>query len=265
VKKWFVAIGIGVVALMVLVVFGVSNLGPIIKKAVNSRGPAITGTALQVGDVDIALLSGRASLQDFVLGNPKGFESPYAVSVKAIKVDLDEKSLAGDTIVIDRIEVVAPSIIFEKTGRSDNFKALLRNVQKSVGSGDKTAGQDSDEGGKKLVIKDFVVRDGKVSLAIKGLKGKEIHASLPEIHLQNIGQQQGGVTPAQAAKDIVAALYGKMTSGEMTAALQKSLSGLSVELPDIETGVKKELGTVGEQTTQGVEKAKESFKNLFGD
>jgi uncharacterized protein involved in outer membrane biogenesis len=265
VKKWFWAAGAVIAVLVVLVAVGVSSLGPIIKKAVNSQGPAITGTSLQVGDVDIALLSGRASLQDFLIGNPEGFDSPYAVSVKAVKVDLDEKSLTKDTIVIDRIEVVAPRIIFEKTGRSDNFKALLRNVKKSVGGADTSKKQTSDESGKKLLIREFVVRDGEVKLAVKGLKGKEIRAALPEIRLQNIGQGQGGVTPAQAAKQIFTALYGKMTSGEMTAALQKSLSDLQGELPDVKGTAEKELGTAKERAAQGVESAKESFKGLFGE
>lgn len=263
-KKWFVAVGVVLAALVVLVVVGVSKIGPIIKQAVNSKGPEITGTDLHVGAVDIALLTGRASLEDFFLGNPKGFDSPYAVSVKAIKVDLNEKSLTKDTVIVDRIEVIAPHIIFEKSRKGDNFKALLRNMQRSVGSGTESQGQSSAQSGKKLVVKEFILRDGKVNLSIQGLKGKELSATLPEIRLQNIGQQQGGVTPAQAAKEIFAALYGQMTSTDMTAALKSSLPNLSVEVPDVGAEVAGELDAAKKQTTQGIEDAKKSFKDLLG-
>ncbi|MGE4543298.1 MAG: hypothetical protein AB7D06_04210 [Pedobacter sp.] len=262
-KKWFVAAGVVTVALVVLVVVGVSNLGPIIKQAVNSQGPGVTGTDLHVGNVDIALFSGRASIEDFLLGNPQGFEAPYAVSVKTIKVDIDEKSLTGDTVIIDRIEVVAPRIIFEKNRGSDNFKALLSNVQRSSAGAEKDAAK-ADAGRKKLLIREFILRDGKVNLAIKGLKGKDLTASLPEIRLENIGQQQGGATPAQVAKEVFTALYGKITSADMKDVLQKNLSDVKGQVSGLKTGAEKELDATREQTTQSVDAAKESLKGLLG-
>lgn len=262
-KKWLVAAGLVIVALVVLMVVGVSQLGPIIKKAVNSQGPGVTGTDLHVGNVDVALFSGRARIEDFFLGNPEGFETPYAVSAKTIKVDIDKKSLTGDTVIIDRIEVVAPSIIFEKGRGSDNFKALLNNVQRSSTGAEKKAGK-ADAGSKKLLIRELILRDGKVNLAIKGLKGKNLTASLPEIRLQNIGQQQGGASPAQAAREVFAALYGKISSKDMKDVLQDNLSGMKGQASGLKTGAEKELGTVEEQTVQSVNETKESLKGLLG-
>jgi len=43
-KKW-IYVGIGaIIVVIVFIVFGLSNLGPIIKRAVNSYGPKITKT-----------------------------------------------------------------------------------------------------------------------------------------------------------------------------------------------------------------------------
>lgn len=268
-KKWLIAAGVLVVALVVLIVVGVSNLGPIIKEAVNTRGPRITGTVLEVGDVDISPFSGRASLQDFLLGNPTGFDAPYAVSVGTIKVDVDEKSLTGDTIIIDSIEVVAPRITFEQSRSGDNFKALLRNVRQSAGSGGQSAGQGSEEGGKKLLIRDFLVRDGQVKLAVQGLKGvkglegREISATLPEIHLRDIGGQQGGATPAQVAREIVAALYGKVTSTEVQAALRQKLSEFDIEVPDVQAEAGKAVESAREKAAEEAQSAGEKLKGLF--
>lgn len=173
-KKWFVAAGVMIIALLVMVAVGVFKLGPIIKQAINSQGPGVTGTDLHVGNVDVALFSGRASIEAFFLGNPEGFETPYAISVKTINVDIDEKSLTGDTVIIDRIEVVAPRIIFEKNRGSDNFKALLGNVQRASAGAEKKA-EKAEAGSKKLLIRELILRDGKVNLAIKGLKGEKPH------------------------------------------------------------------------------------------
>jgi hypothetical protein len=63
-KKWiFIGLGGILVILIVVVVVGLSRLGPIVKMAVNTYGPRITGTELKVGDVGISLFSGEASLK----------------------------------------------------------------------------------------------------------------------------------------------------------------------------------------------------------
>lgn len=241
-KKWLVAAGIGLVALVVLIVVGVSSLGSIVKNAVNSQGPLITGTDFQVGHVDVALFSGRLGIENFLLGNPEGYEKPYAVEVKTIRVEVDKKSLAEDTVIIRRVEVIAPRIIFEKRRGSDNFQALLNNVQKSAETADSAVAKPSGKGGKKLLIREFILRDGKVNLAIRGLNGRELHATLPEIRLRNIGQQQGGATPGQVAKEVFTAIYARIAPPGMRNTLQKSRSDVGGEGSGPATEAEKEIG-----------------------
>ncbi len=61
-KKLLIIGGIVVVVAVVFLVVGISNIGPIIKKAVNAYGPDITKTAVRLGDVDVSVFSGQASL-----------------------------------------------------------------------------------------------------------------------------------------------------------------------------------------------------------
>jgi hypothetical protein len=111
VKKW-ILIGCGaiVVILIVVVVVGLSKLGPIVKLAVNTYGPKITGTELKVGDVGISLFSGEAKLKNFFLGNPKGFKSSSAMKIGSIDVGVDKGSLAKNPIIFQKIEVIGPEI-----------------------------------------------------------------------------------------------------------------------------------------------------------
>jgi len=118
-KKWlYVEIG-AIVVIIAIIIFGLSNLGPIIKKAVNSYGPKITKTELHVDDVGVSIFSAEAKIKNFFLGNPSGFKTPSAMEVGSVLVDVDEKSLSNNTIVIDRIEVIRPEITYEKKGRTD--------------------------------------------------------------------------------------------------------------------------------------------------
>lgn len=258
-KMWFFIVVVTVLALVVLI-FGLSNLGPIIKKAVNTQGPKITGTQLSLGDVDVSLLSGQVTLQKFLLGNPQGFSSPHAVAVKSIYVDVDEKSLTGETIIVERIEVVGPDIYYEKGAGSDNFKALQRNIGRSAGGGSSAASTDSGQSSKKLLIRELVIRGGQVHLAVKGLTGQDITATLPDIQLKNIGNKESGVLPAEAAREIFAALYGQISSPDVRGVLNKGLQNLQ--------GSAKQLGQEAveqaEQKAAGeVDAAKEKLKGLF--
>ncbi len=258
-KLWLFIATVGVFA-VVVVIFGLSNLGPLIKKAVNTQGPKITGTELSLGDVDVSLLSGQVTLQKFLLGNPQGFSSPHAVAVKSIFVDVDEKSLTGETIIIERIEVVGPDIYYEKGLGSDNFKALQNNIRRAASSGSSSAPDESGGGGKKLLIRELLIRDGEVHLAMKGLAGQEISAALPVIRLQNIGGKDSGVSPAEAAREIFAALYGKISSPDVRGVLTEGLQSLQ--------GGAEQLGQqaveqAGEKAAGEVEAAKEKLKGLF--
>ena len=130
-KKWiFIGLGAIVVLLIVVVVVGLSKLGPLVKMAVNTYGPKITGTELRVDDVGISIFSAEAKLKKFFLGNPTGFKSPSAMKVGSVYVDVDESSITKDTIIINKVEVVGPEITYEKRGKTDNFKSILNNVQK---------------------------------------------------------------------------------------------------------------------------------------
>jgi len=237
-KKWiFIGLGAIVVVLIVVVVVGLSKLGPLVKMAVNKYGPKITGTELRVDDVGISIFSAEAKLKKFFLGNPTGLKSPSAMKVGSIYVDVDEGSITKDTIIINKVEVAGPEITYEKRGKSDNFQSILSNVQKNVPKGKTAKKEPAQEGpGKKLIINDFLITSGKVNLEVEmpgGVLGDQgIKADLPDIHLKDIGKKKGGASAAEVAKEIIAALYGKIQSPMVMGALNdqlKKLSGVGIE------------------------------------
>ncbi|MFB3883831.1 MAG: hypothetical protein ACE144_01310 [Thermodesulfobacteriota bacterium] len=257
-KKWVIIAAVVFVVVVALLLFGLSKIGPLIKTAVNTYGPQITKTEVRLGDVSVSIFSGEAKLKEFFLGNPKGFDAPQAMKVASIYVNVDEKSLTKDTIVIDKIEVAGPEIIYERSGGTDNFQTILNNVTRATGQTTTAKKPTKGEGGeKKLLIRDFILKEGKVNLTMKGLAGKTVTASLPDIHLKDIGKSQGGASPAEAFKEIFAALHKQITSPAVTDALKKSLKdfGLSPE------GLSGEAGKVVESVSG---EAGKKLKGLFG-
>jgi len=268
-KKWiFIGIGAIVVIIAIIVIVGLSNLGPIIKQAVNTYGPEITKTQLSVDDVGISIFSAEAKIKKFFLGNPEGFKTPSAMKVGSVFVNVDEKSLKNATIVIDRIEVKSPEITYEKKGKTDNFNTILNNVKGSADSG-KSSKKESDEqsAGKKLIIRNFVVKNGKVNLAtsIYGLGDKELSVPLPDIHLKDIGQEKKGASPAEVFQEIFAALYGKITSPAVTDALNQQLQAMGANLDTLGKEAAKQIEGVtqkAKEVTGSSEKVQEGVKDV---
>ena len=265
-KKW-ILIGGGalIVIIIVVVVVGLSNLGPIIKNVVNAYGPQMTKTEVRLEDVDISIFSGKAKLKGFYLGNPKGFKSPEAMRVGSVNVDVDEKSLTGDTIIISRIEVVRPEITYEKIRGTDNFRTILNNLKGSASQGEpskKSAGKQGE--GKKLLIKDFIVREGKVNLALSMVGGKTISAPLPDIHLKDVGKEKGGASPAEVFEKVFAALHEQFTSPAMTNMLNKELKELGTSLDAVRGEAKKQLESLGTGEKKSMETVTDKVKGLLG-
>ncbi len=267
-KKW-IYIGIGaIVVVIAIIIFGLSNLGPIIKQAVNSYGPKITKTELHVDDVGISVFSAEAKIKRFFLGNPTGFKTPSAMKVGSVLVNVDEKSLTSNTIIVDRIEVITPEITYERIGQNDNFNTILKNITKTSDSEKRSKETSEKEGpGKKLIIKDFIVKDGKVNLdlSVYGIKDKQkISTTLPNIHLKDIGKKKNGASPAEAFKEIFAALYGTITSPAVTDLLNKELSSRGVNLDSLGEDAIKKLGdTMGKE--EGLKDVGNKVKGMFGN
>jgi len=264
-KKILIGVAVVIAIIIVVLVVGISNIGALIKTAVNTYGPGITKTNVRLEGAGVSIFSGEAKLKGFHLGNPRGFTSPEAIRVASVFVNLDEKSLAKGTIVIDKIEVVRPEITYEKALGTDNFKTILDNVKGTAGAGAAPKGKTEEGGeGKKLLIRDFVVKDGKVTLATSLLGGQSISAPLPDIRLQNIGGEKEGASPAEVFKDILTALYAKITSPDVTNVLNEELKKLGTSLEAVGEEAKKQLETVGKGAKEELGGVTDRVKGLFG-
>lgn len=268
-KKVFIGGVVVVLALGGFVFLTLSNLGPLIKKAVNTAGPQITKTDVEVADVSISIFSGEAKIKGFVLGNPKGFTSARAMKVGAVYLDIDEGSITQNPLVINKIEIVAPEITYEKIAGSDNFQALLNNIQGNAKKEKKSSGT-SPSGGdtpaKKIVIHEVIVKDGRVTLTMAALGKKEITAPLPDIHLKGIGKKKNGATPAQAFEQIFSALYSSISANSVTQVFNdgiKQLGSLKTLGTSTLQSVESTAGKAAESATDSVKSATQGLKSLF--
>ncbi len=198
-----------VIAVGVIYLWISNPLNGLVKAAMEKYGTEMTQAQVRVGKVDLSPTDGKGSLSGVLLGNPKGFETDHAFKVARIELALEPGSLTDDVILIDKIHIDSPDIIYEKNDSGTNFDVIQRNVQNYVGAGKNASRdekpEDEKEASKKMIIKSLVIRNAKVNY--NGL----LDLKLPDIELRNIGKKSGGATSAQVTKVIVAELNKKLS------------------------------------------------------
>ncbi|MDE2228291.1 MAG: hypothetical protein KGL11_04530 [Alphaproteobacteria bacterium] len=129
--------------------------------------------------------------------------------------------------MIKKVDIERPQVTYElDNGGSSNLATLQKNAMAYGGGG--AAPANGSE--RKLIIDDLVIRQGQVGISQAMLKGKSLSAPLPEIHLTNIGKSSGGASPAEVAKEVLAAITGaaaKIGSSEVAKSIGSAVSGTS--------------------------------------
>ena len=254
-ERWLYIGGALLVLVAIGVYFFVSSLDSIVKAAIERIGSSATQAEVRVKAVNIELASGKGALRGLTVGNPSGFKTERALSLGEITVQVDVGSVTKDTIVIKEIVVAAPEVTYEIRGQGSNIDALRRNVDAYTGAA-KGKAQKAEGGGegKKLVIENLYLRNGKVNVSATALGGKTLGVPLPDIHLTNIGKQSGGATAGEVARQVLAAI-GQGATKAVTA------------LPDVGKllgGVKEGAAGAAGAVSEAAKGAGEGLKKLFG-
>jgi uncharacterized protein involved in outer membrane biogenesis len=173
-----------------------------VKGSVEKYGPEYTGTSVALADVSFSPISGTVGLSGLVIGSPEGFEAEKTFSLADISVAMETSTLFSDTIHITEIYVTDPEIIVEFQGSKLNISALMDSMEEY------TSGE-SEELTTNVIIDDLYITGAKVTVMGLPLDSEEQILMLPDIHLEDIGNEGGneeGATFAEASKEIMASV-----------------------------------------------------------
>jgi len=164
--------------------------------------------------------------------------------------------------------IAKPQITYDMADDgSSNLQALARNVQTyaaSLTSGGKPTAQTPTmpsapvksadaKAERKIIINDLIVSDGQIGISQVSLAkfaGKPLTATLPTIHLTNIGKASGGATAAQVAEQIL----GAITNAASNVARDQLASQLTNKLKDALGKAALEKGALGGLVKDGLAK-----------
>lgn len=241
-KKALLYLVFGLLALLLVVYLaGQLFLGSIVKAGVNSVGPRLTQSKVELASASVSPLSGAGTLTRLTVGNPKGWSDNPAFYLGQIHFDVAPTSLLGDTIVINDLTIEQPEFNYETHLVSSNIGDILKNIEASVGSG---ADQPKEKNAKprKYIVKHFRLQNGKVSL---GVGPAALPLPLPPLELNDLGVKEGGLTGGQLAFAVMRAVLPNIIEATTSAATKVG-------------------GTMGAAAGDAVKRAGEGLKSLLG-
>jgi hypothetical protein len=198
-------IAIGLVVLISIIATALfwlrNNLDGLVRAAIVEYGSEMTQAKVSVGNVKIDAINGECVISNFVVGNPKGFKTPYAFKVDEFTVALDPASITEEVIRIRKIAIIAPEVIYEKGTRMTNFDAIQKNIEDYVGPSDS-----EPTPGKKLIVEEFKLLDSKAQATAAFMGGETVTVALPNLTKRNIGKAEGGIPPGELGQRIAEAM-----------------------------------------------------------
>jgi hypothetical protein len=226
-KKILIRLVIGVLALLVLAVVGVTLfLGQAVKKGVEVVGPQLTKVEVRLDGVSLSLLSGRVALKGLFVGNPPGYKTESAIKLGSAVVAAKPSSFFADKLVVQTINIQAPEITFEGGLKENNLSKILENLDAAAGGSGQTAPQTGASSGasKKLQVDELIVAGGRVNVTVNALGDKTLNVALPDIHLSNLGTGPDGITVADISEKLLKAILEKATEAAGKAAADAAVT-----------------------------------------
>jgi len=186
--------------------------------AIRTYGPQITGVSVKLGGARLEPWDGEAALTDLELGNPPGFHTPHALMVAQIRLRLDVSNLRSDVVHIRDIRVEQPRVTYEYASGGSNLDVIQRHIERQIADAAGPAGAQGAPAAPgsatananakplRVVIDHVDILGAQADVSASALHGRTVTVNLPDIHLNDIGTRNGGVTPAQATEQMVAAV-----------------------------------------------------------
>ncbi len=232
-KKIFAWIGIGIAALLLIVIIGIPLFGAgLIKATVEKVATTTLGVPVTIKNIDLSILQGKVGIEGLVVKNPQGYANETLLELGNCAVNLDIGSLMSKTIKIELIKLENTKLTIEQKGLTNNLNEILDKLPKS----DKEPEPKTKEPGKNLIVTKLEVIGTNVKAKLLSIPGKTdtLSMNLDPIIMEKLGTD---------SKLTIAALIGKVF-GALAVGVAKQGTGL---LPkDMTAGIDSAMGKTAE-------------------
>ena len=197
------------------------NLDALVVNGVNTYGPKLTQTKVELAGASLSPLSGSGTLTGLTVGNPKGWSDGRAFYLGKVHLDIQPRSVLGDPIIVNEILIDQPEFNYETRILSSNIKDLLKNIEGFTGGGGGQEPVTKDGKPRKFIVKKFRFTNGKARVE---LAANALTVTLPPISLDDIGVAEGGITADQLSGVLMRKVLASVAEGTASAVKSGDLS-----------------------------------------
>jgi hypothetical protein len=193
-------LAVGAALAIGLVVYSLRSLDARVARAIEEEGSRIVGTRVRVDSVDIELAAGKGTIHGLRVANPEGYSSEDAISLSAIELAIDVRSIRAQPVRVTRATVGDAVVRFElREDGGSNIEQFRRHI--SAGSGR----AEPEPGGEphRFAIAEFAFAGGEI-FVVRPDKPTPERVHLPDLALRDLGGEQGA-TGGEIGKEIARA------------------------------------------------------------
>lgn len=215
-KKCLKITGIVLGVIVILLAVLLLTLPFIIKAGIQHAGPVITGVPMEIKSVSFNPFQGTLTIQNFIVGNPKGYSSPYAFKLSHLHVDVGMTTLFSRKLLLERIEVKGVELNYETSLLKNNIQEIQDHVNQLAGGSDK--GKEADpkkesspaSSGKPLQIDFLELSDITAWIIMKGTKAQAPLLVAP-IVMTKLGTGENGISSVMVINDVLISMVTGVT------------------------------------------------------
>ncbi len=197
--------------------------------------------SLEIDDWSLNPLTGTVGIEGLAIGQPQGFGDDESFRIDNFYIDLKPLSLFEEQIKIETILIDKPTMNLVIIDDESNFGVIQEKLEEAFA-------KDQDETDIKMSIDDFYIN--ATTLKIRSEQYGNHEVTLADIHLEDIGVDEGGVPPSEVARlamDVIKPQIGKML---------------------LELGIKTKLSEafdqqIGDELEEQLEKAPDELKDVL--
>ncbi len=232
----------GLLAVMVVAIFTLETL---VRHAVERIGTAQLQVPVTLNRVSISLAAGRVTLDQLAVANPHGYQTPTAIAVKRVLVEIDWKTVVTSRLVFPEIVIEGPDVTVEGSPSDNNLETLRKRALRAP-SGAQPDTHSTPSPDRAVVIRRLRILDAKVHLRLKtgSFETRADAIRLKPITLEHLGDPAHPLTTS----DAVAKILGALT--------RESIGSLGKTAGDL-------LGKGAQEASKAIDQAVGGLKDLF--
>lgn len=184
-KKLFRRIGRLLVVLVVVIALGGIAAGLLAdnaaRVAVEKASTKALDVPVNVRRAHLSILGGTLRLHDLTVANPPGYRQEMMLNLDRGDIQVDARSLLGDTISVKDIKLDGMKVALEQKGLDNNLREVLASLRR-----------DRDPSGKKVQVDNLEITNIEVTVRLLPILGQPdtLRFAIAPIKLTNLGRDE---------------------------------------------------------------------------